>query len=201
MSKNMDRRHVVRLLATAPIAAAFDWSPAEVVRAATLSRDARFSSQGYEPQFFTRHEWETVRLLVDIIIPRDQRSGSATEAGVPEFMDFIMMDGDDERRQTVMRGGLAWLDIECRERFSKNFIDCSETERGALLDEIAWPARADSELSHGVRFFTSFRNLTASGFWSSELGVADLQYIGNTSLPKWNGCPSEQLKRLGVSYD
>lgn len=201
MSKNMHRRHVVRLLATAPLAAAFDWSAAEVVRAASLSRDARLSSQSYEPEFFKPHEWDTVRVLVDIIIPRDERSGSATDAGVPEFMDFIMLDGDDERRQTAMRGGLAWLDTDCRERFSKNFIDCSETERGTLLDEIAWPARARPELSHGVRFFTSFRNLTASGFWSSEMGVADLQYIGNTSLPEWNGCSTEQLKRLGVSYD
>ena len=116
-------------------------------------------------------------------------------------MDFIMMDGDDEGRQTAMRGGLAWLDTECRERFAKNFIDCSETERGALLDEIAWPDRARPDRSHGVRFFTSFRNLTASGFWSSEVGVADLQYIGNTSLPEWNGCSTEQLDRLGVSYD
>ena len=97
-----------------------------------------------------------------------------------------------------MRGGLAWLDIECRERFAADFSDCSEEERRAVLDDIAWPAQARPELSHGVQFFNSFRNLTASGFWSSKMGVMDLQYIGNTALPEWTGCPDEQLRKLGL---
>jgi hypothetical protein len=140
-----------------------------------------------------------VRLLVDLIIPKDGRSGSATDAGVPEFMDFMMID--QPTRQIAMRGGLAWLDSECQERFDKTFLDCAETERSAVLDDIAWPAKARPELSHGVAFFNSFRDLTASGFWTTRMGIDDLQYMGNRSVARWNGCPPEALKKLGVSYE
>jgi hypothetical protein len=142
-----------------------------------------------------------VRLLADLIIPRDQRSGSASDAGVPEFMDYLMADHDTSpEARTAMRGGLAWIDGECRRRFGKRFIDCVDRERTGLLDEIAWPARARPEMSHGVAFFSSFRDLTASGFWSSEMGVKDLRYQGNTFVPQWTGCPDVALRRIGVGY-
>jgi hypothetical protein len=137
-------------------------------------------------------------VLVDLIIPRDERSGSATDAGVPEFMDFIMIDMPP--RQLPMRGGLAWLDRECERRFDKRFIDCTEADRTAVLDDISWPQRAKKEFSQGVAFFNSFRDLTASGFWTTKMGFADLQYMGNTFVPEWKGCPEEALKKLGVSY-
>jgi hypothetical protein len=203
----MNRREAVRLLGVAPLAGAFAWTAAEVDEAwrlVGLERAERVRPQGFQPQFFTPREWETVRLLCDMILPRDARSGSATDAGVPEFIDFLMAEGDDERderRRTTMRGGLAWMDTQCRERFGHDFVDCSGAERQAQLDLIAWPAKAPAELSHGVEFFTSLRNLTASGFWSSKMGIADLRYIGNTAVPEWRGCPQEQLDRLGVHYD
>ncbi len=192
------RRDVLRVLAAATATAAFTWTPEEVVRAARVLHSGGRAGATQTPGFFTPHEWETVRLLVDIIIPRDSRSGSATDAGVPEFMDFLMLDGNDEERQTAMRGGLAWLDTECRERFGRDFLSCSEEERTAVLDDIAYPARAEPHRSQGVAFFTSFRNLTASGFWSSRMGVMDLQYIGNTAIAEWTGCPPAQLRKLGV---
>ena len=178
-----------------------DWSPAEAGRALSLSRDARGRAgpKGYAPTFFTPHEWDTVRVLVDLIIPKDERSGSATDAGVPEFMDFLMTDGSDQQR-TAMRGGLAWLDIECRKRFGKTLVECAEAERATVLDSVAWPAKAPPDLSHGVAFFNRFRDLTASGFFSSKMGVADLQYQGNTFVMEWNGCPPEVLERLGLTY-
>ncbi len=197
---DMHRREVLELLAVAPLAAAFDWGPEAIDRAGRLARGVP-RGQGFQPRFFTPHEWETVRLLVDVIIPRDERSGGATDAGVPEFMDFIMLDGDDTARQTAMRGGLAWLDIECRERFGNDFVGCQEGQRSALLDLIAWPDRAPEELRHGVAFFTSFRNLTATGFWSSRMGIQDLQYMGNTAIAEWDGCPAEQRRRLGLHED
>ena len=151
------------------------------------------------PKFFTATEFKLVRTLADIIIPKDERSGSASDAGVPEFMDFMMID--QPTRQIAMRGGLAWLDVECQERFDKTFLDCAETERTAVLDDIAWPEKARPELSHGVAFFNSFRDLTASGFWTTRMGIDDLQYLGNRSVARWNGCPPEALKKLGVSYE
>jgi hypothetical protein len=100
-----------------------------------------------------------------------------------------------------MRGGLAWLDTECRERFGKAFVECADPERTAVLDDVAWPDKAPAGLSHGVTFFNRFRDLTASGFWSSRIGVEDLRYTGNVPVQEWKGCPEAQLRKLGVRYD
>jgi hypothetical protein len=179
------------------------WTPVEADQAQRRAQQARSeatkSGAAYQPKFFTPHEYASVAILVDLIIPRDERSGSATDAGVPEFMDFMM--GDDPRRQTAMRGGLAMIDHLCEQRFDKRLIDCTDDERRAVLDTIAFPAKATPETSQAVAFFTSFRDLTASGFWSSKMGVEDLQYMGNTYVREWKGCPDEALRKLGVSYE
>jgi Gluconate 2-dehydrogenase subunit 3 len=135
-------------------------------------------------------------VLVDLIIPRDERSGSATDAGVPAFMDFMMID--QPRRQVAMRGGLAMIDRLAVDRFGKRFVSCADRERRLLLDEIAYTSNPDRSLSHAIAFFSSFRDLTASGFWSTKMGIADLQYQGNTFVSEWNGCPDAALKKLGV---
>ena len=105
---------------------------------------------------------------------------------------------EDPAGQTAMRGGLAWIDLECQDRFDKRFLECSDAERAAVLDDVAWPQRAKPEHASGVAFFNSFRDLTASGFWSSKMGVDDLKYVGNTMVPEWKGCPEEALKKLGL---
>jgi hypothetical protein len=183
-------------MALASLTTAFRWTPAEAQRVARLVRDA---VTPYAPTFFTPHEWETVRVLVDLIIPRDERSGSATDAGVPEFMDFMM--GDRPDGQVPMRGGLAWLDNEAYERSGKTFLTSTEAERTAILDDIAWPKKARAEMSQGVAFFNMFRDMTASGFWSSKIGVTDLDYQGNTFVAEWKGCPPAALQKLGVAYE
>ena len=198
--KKLNRRSMLGLLGSAPLAAGFTWTEAEAAQAAKVVQAGRAPAGkkpvAYKPKFFTAHEYATVRILVDIIIPKDARSGSATDAGVPEFMDFLM--SDDPNRQVAMRGGLAWIDAECEERFDKRFRECSAEERTAVLDDIAWPQRAKPEFIHGVAFFNSFRDLTASGFWSSKMGVTDLEYTGNVMVPEWTGCPDAALKKLGV---
>jgi hypothetical protein len=158
----MKRRDILKILLAAP-AATFSWTDAEAAQAAASAQAARAvtTAKPFVPKFFTATEFKLVRTLADIIIPKDERSGSASDAGVPEFMDFMMID--QPTRQIAMRGGLAWLDSECQERFDKTFLDCIETERTAVLDDIAWPEKARPELSHGVAFFNSFRDLTASG--------------------------------------
>ena len=193
----MKRRDVLKILLAAP-AATLSWTDAEAMQAASAAHNARAANQ-FVPKFFTPTEFKLVSVLADIVIPKDERSGSASDAGVPEFMDFMMID--QPTRQIAMRGGLAWLDSECQERFDKTFLDCIETERTAVLDDIAWPGKARPELSHGVAFFNSFRDLTASGFWTTRVGIDDLQYMGNRSVARWNGCPPEALKKLGVSYE
>jgi gluconate 2-dehydrogenase gamma chain len=193
-----DRREALRILAVAPLAAAFRWTPEAVREASARAREVVARGTPYEPKHFTAHEWDTVRLLVDVIIPKDERSGSATEAGVPEFMDFML--GDDPDLETPVRGGLAWLDHECDDRYGKTLVACSDAERTAVLDDIAWPKKAKPEHAAGVAFFNRFRDLTASGFFSSKMGVQDLGYIGNTFVTEWKGCPPEALAKLGVSY-
>lgn len=190
MTPRMSRRE-----ALAALSAVFVWTPGDVQRAAAAVRAAR----DYEPRFFTPHEWETLRVLVDLIIPRDERSGSASDAAVPEFIDFMMVERTDAQRP--MRGGLAWIDTESRRRFGKPFVRGDEAQRAALLDAIAFPATARPEHSHGAAFFTMLRDLTASGFWSSKMGIADLQYQGNTFVTEWRGCPAPALRKLGVRYE
>jgi gluconate 2-dehydrogenase gamma chain len=194
----VNRRQLLKLLAAAPAAASFAWTEAEAQQATQLAQAAQAVAAPFKPKFFTAHEYQTVRVLVDLIIPKDDRSGSATDAGVPEFMDFMM--GDQPTRQIAMRGGLAWLDVACQERYDKTFLDCGAPERRAVLDDIAWPERERPETAHGIAFFNSFRDLTAAGFWTSRMGIADLQYMGNRSVARWNGCSDEALKKLGVAY-
>jgi hypothetical protein len=195
---DISRRKALKTLGAVPVAAGFTWTTEEAAQAhqkATQAREtARTAKTAYNPKFFTAHEWETVRVLVDLIIPRDERSGSATDAGVPEFMDFLM--ADEPQRQFAMRGGLRWLDTESRKRFDRSFADCPADQRSAIVEDIAWPRNVKPEFTHGAAFFTSFRDLTASGFWSSKRGIEDLKYIGNTAVPEWNGCPDEALKHL-----
>jgi len=201
MKNDLSRREALELAAVAALTTAFRWTPNDARRAADLARAARAAApvgQAFQPKFFTPHELDTVRVLADIVIPRDDHSGSATEAGVPEFMDFMLNDRDDGR--IPMRGGLAWLDNESMERFNKSFKDCVEQQRRAILDDIAWPKRAKPEHSHGVAFFNMFRDLTASGFYSSKIGIADLDYRGNEFVTSWTGCPDEALKQLDVRY-
>jgi len=197
-----NRRTMLRMLGAGPVAAGFVWTEAEAQQAhdrahAAKQAAAKQAAGPFKPSFFTPHEYATVRVLVDTIIPKDTRSGSATDAGVPEFMDFMMID--QPARQLAMRGGLGWLDRECLSRFDKTFVGCAATERTGVLDDIAWPHKARPEHSHGVAFFNSFRDLTASGFFTSKMGFDDLQYMGNRYVPEWTGCPSDVLAKLGVS--
>lgn len=183
-----------------PASAALVWTPEELRALERSAEVFALQSSGanpFKPKFFTAHEYATVTILVDLIIPRDERSGSASDAGVPQFMDFTM--ADQPRRQVAMRGGLALLDRLTTERTGKRFSEATDTQRRGVLDEIAYTTNADPTLAHAVAFFSSFRDLTASGFWSSRMGVADLQYQGNTFVAEWTGCPDEALRKLGVS--
>ena len=150
----------------------------------------------YVPKQFTADEWRLVRLLVNYVIPRDATSGSATDAGVPEFMDFIL--GEYASNRAWMKDGLGWMNAECRRRFGKGFVSCADAQRRELLDAIAFPKRASADVKAGVDFFNRFRNMTASGFYSSRVGVADLGYIGNRPVAKWEGTPPEVLRKLGL---
>ena len=198
--ENMNRRALLKILSAAPVAASFALTEAEAQQAHHLADAAVQTAQqtgvAFTPKFFTPAEYQTVRILSDMIIPADDRSGGAIAAGVPEFMDFTMVD--QPARQLAMRGGLAWLDLECQRRFDKTFVGIADAERHAVLADLATYGELKPGLTHGQAFFRSFRDLTATGFWTTKMGMADLGYMGNTVVAKWDGCPPEALKKLGL---
>jgi len=159
-----------------------------------LEREKQLIAQG---NFFTKEEMATITILSDIIIPKDEVSGSASDAKVPDFIDFIVRDMP--QHQIPMRGGLRWVDMQCLKRFSKPFRECDQKQQIELVDLIAYPNKAPKELSQGVSFFSRLRNLVASGFYTSEIGVADIGYAGN-SPNQWNGVPADVLKQYKLAY-
>jgi gluconate 2-dehydrogenase gamma chain len=146
-------------------------------------------SGNYAPKYFSAHEYATLLLLCDTIIPKDEKSGGAVEAGASEFIDLLTSENKDY--QLEFGGGLMWLDNFCLDRFEKTFADANPDQRKEVLDLIAYRknALADPSLSQGVAFFSRLRDMTCDGFYSSKIGIADLEYIGNTALAVWPGCP------------
>jgi hypothetical protein len=203
MKNRISRRQALEVIAAVPAAGVLTWTDAEardaLEQARTARRAAAQASAAYKPKFFTAAEYAMLGTLVDLIIPKDERSGSATDAGVPEFIDFLM--SDQPARQIAMRGGLALINDVCLDRFDRRFMACTDAERGQVLDDIAFAgnALARPDLSQAVAFFNSLRDLTATGFWTSRIGITDLQYQGNVYVAEWNGCPEEALKKLGLA--
>lgn len=157
-------------------------------------RDAALHSE----QFFTPAEMKTITVLAEIIIPADEHSGGATEAKVPEFIEFIVKD--IPKFKTPMRGGLRWLDRHSAQLYNNSFTDCSHQQQISIVDQIAYPEKATPELSQGVAFFSMMRDFTANAFFTSKIGIKDLGYMGNTPN-EWDGVPADVLKQYGLEYD
>jgi hypothetical protein len=192
------RRAMLKMMMALPIAGLMPLSSlaAEVARTAP---DACVLPDGtaWKPRVLTPHELATVSVLSDWILPADEVSGSATDAGVPEFIDDWL---DFQRGDLLVeiREGLAWMDAESRQNFIRNFVDSSSTQQQQILDRIAWPEKTAAEDAKGVAFFNQFRDLTLSGFYTSEMGTRDLPYIGNEPQAEWRGCPTDVLAKLGI---
>jgi gluconate 2-dehydrogenase gamma chain len=157
-------------------------------------RDARLMKE----TFFTPHEMKTVTVLSDIILPADGTSGSASQAGVPAFIEFMMKD--QPQHQTPIRGGLMWLDNQAMKRFSKKFVECGNSDQLKIVDDIAYPETAKKEMLQGVAFFNQMRDFVMTGFYTSEMGIKDLGYMGNRAN-NWEGVPDDVLKQFGLAYD
>ena len=158
-------------------------------------------------KFFTDHEMATIIVLEDIILPKDAVSGSASDAKVHEFLEFIVKDMPSH--QTPLRGGLRWLDVYCLNHYEKPFKDCDKKQQLEIVDQIAYPVVKDAiaktdrkikpEMAQGIAFFSKMRDMVMTGFFTSEMGVKDLGYMGNTPN-QWNGVPDDVLKQYGMSY-
>jgi hypothetical protein len=206
----MDRRENIKVLLTGTVVTGFLLSSGCKPDVDTTTTDTEIKGYGRVPQeilhdkkissetFFSDKEKKMVTILVDIIIPKDEKSGSATEAGVPDFIEFMMKDYP--KFQTPMRGGLMWLENFSLASYDKSFVDITHEQRIALIDQIAYPDTATVEMKNGVKFFNLIRNLTCTGFFTSEMGINDLGYVGNRPN-QWNGVPDDVLKKFGLSYD
>lgn len=168
--------------------------PAEADR---MKEELPFNKALLDGKFFTPHEFATVGVLADIIIPHDEVSGSATDAKVPAFIDFMMLDRPEN--QTPMRGGLRWLDLTSAKQYDKAFIDCTAQQQLELVDRIAYPAKAADEYRQGAKFFTLIRNFTVTGFYTSQIGLKDVGFMGNRPN-QWNGVPDDVLRQYNMAY-
>ena len=178
---------VEKAAAAPPSSLTYDRTPEE------LEREKKLQAE----KFFDEHEMKTITVLSDIIIPKDEVSGSATDAKVPDFIEFIVKEKTEF--QVPMRGGLRWLNLQSVKLFEKPFKDATTQQQLSLVDAIAYPQKAKPEMNQGVSFFNLMRNLTASGFYTSEIGVKDVGFMGNKPN-QWNGVPADVLKQYGLSY-
>jgi gluconate 2-dehydrogenase gamma chain len=145
--------------------------------------------QAYAPKFFSPHAYKTLQALCQTIIPSDEDAKGAIEAGAPEFIDLITSENKDY--QVALGGGLMWLDNTCLDRYGKIYLECAPEQQKEILDLIAYRknAKQDSSLGQGIEFFAFLRKLTADGFFTSEIGIEYLGYIGNTFVKDFPGCP------------
>jgi gluconate 2-dehydrogenase gamma chain len=192
-SQSVTRRDILKSLAMGAVGGSvlqvIPAEAAEFVHQSVRKEKAGAPAGKYTPKYFSARQYETLNWLCDAIIPKDEHSGGAVEAGAPEFIDLLT--SENEKYQLQLGGGLVWLDSFCADRYAKSFMECTPEQRTEVLDLIAYRknAKKDASLSQGVAFFAFLRKMTCDGFYTSKIGIADLQYIGNTSLREFPGCP------------
>ncbi len=190
---SISRRDILRTLAvTAATGSVLQVIPAEAaayIHQLVRKEKAAAPAGNYTAKYFSVSQYATLVALCDAIIPKDEKSGGAVEAGAPEFIDLLTRE--NEKYQLKLGGGLFWLDGFCTDRYGKLFLDCAPAQKKEVLDLIAFRknAKQDPTLSQGVAFFAFLRKLTCDGYYSSKIGIADLGYIGNTALSEFPGCP------------
>jgi hypothetical protein len=198
-----DRRELLKILGATPMLGIAAAVPAAAQsQAYEHPSPASLASKGpFKPVSFSAKEYRTIQVLADLIIPADDKSGNATQAGVPEYIDEVASDPERKDRGRLaaqIHGGIAWLNLEAKRRFHSDFATCKPDQQKLIVDLIAYPAKAAPEHSQAVAFFNRFRDLTASGFYTSKIGIKDLQFKGNQMVSHWDGCPPEVLAKLGL---
>jgi hypothetical protein len=189
----VSRRNLFQILGAVPAAAALTSAATAEGHVHPATAEQKPSSQTpYKRQTFDDHQWQTIQVLSDLIVPADEHSGSATQAGVPEFLDdwiaFRSEQDANENLKAQIFGGLMWLDRESNAQFGGNFLDAKPDQQKQLLDRVAYPKKAKDEDHAWVFFFSELRSLVVSGYFSSKMGVAALPYLGNTAVVHWTGC-------------
>lgn len=189
----VSRREVLKSLsmtaAAGSVLRAIPLEAAEYAHHLIDAERADANAGGYAPKFFSAHQYATLRMLCETILPADADSGGAIEAGAPEFIDLLT--SENPHFQLQLGGGLMWLDSTCEGRYDNVYLNCTEQQQKEMLDLIAYRKNtaADQSLSYGVKFFSLLRNFTADGFFTSKIGIQYLGYVGNSFLTDFPGCP------------
>jgi gluconate 2-dehydrogenase gamma chain len=145
----------------------------------------------YQPKALTAHEYATLRRLADLIVPADEHSQGALEAGAADFIDYLCAASDEMRE--IYTGGLGWLDDQMMHRYDgKTFLDAPSGQQTAMLDLIAWRKNATPELNPGIDFFTWARRMVVDAYYTSPIGMKDLGYMGNSAMAQFS-VPREAL--------
>jgi len=192
-TQGISRRDVLRTLAMGmaggSVLQVIPLEAAELAHQMVHKEKAAAPAGKYAPKYFTPKQYETILSLCDAIIPKDEKSLGALEAGAPEFIDLLTSENQDY--QLALGGGLMWLDTHCIDQYGKTFMECTPEQRKEVLDLIAFRknARKDHTLSQGVAFFAFLREMTCDGYYTSKIGIEDLHYIGNVTRGEWSGCP------------
>lgn len=215
--REWSRRDLLRTTALALTAAgsgALDLRAARTIH--QLAQEEASRKGGYQPKSFTGSEWETLRRLCEMILPADDVSGSAVDAGVPEFIDLLCSTNEELAR--IFISGILWLDNRMRKGYGARFVEALPEQRRAMLDLLAatteepedpgyetyeasveyqgfqdYTTDEPSPLTPGVRFFGWVRRLTVDGFYTSPMGIADVDYRGNDSNVEYT-VPEEAIR-------
>lgn len=193
MTNAVSRRDVLRSLstvaATGSVLRVIPLEAAEYVHSMIEAEKDDAKAGEYIPKFFEPHLYKTLTTLCETILPADDDSGGAIEAGAPEFIDLLTSENSTYKAK--LGGGLQWLDSTCTHRYGKLYLDCSPQQQKEVLDLIAYRKNAvvDKGLDQGIEFFSLLRNLTSDGFFTSKIGIKYLGYIGNSFLTEFPGCP------------
>ncbi len=174
------------------------------------AQEEKKKSGTYKPKLFSEHEFQTLGRLAELIVPADSRSGSARDAGAPEFIDLLCSQNDE--LAATFTGGLSWLDAEMRQRYSATFVTARPEQQTAILDLLVeagqleqerktkgetyeqsdhykdfrrYGVHAPSDLGPGIVFFDWVRTMTVDAFYTSEIGIKDIDFRGNGSVSKY----------------
>ena len=188
--QSIERREILRILAIAAGAASFPgfsrWSFACGHVGAAVNQ---IKPATYQPLFFSASEYATVEVLADLIIPADDTPG-AREAGVSEFIDLMV--SRDDALQPRFRNGLSWLDGHSKAATGDAFVKLSPSQRTSLLESLAHKTKFRPGEEHGREFFALIREYTVMGFYTSEVGLKELDYPGLKFYAESPACPHKE---------
>ncbi|HWE48151.1 MAG TPA: gluconate 2-dehydrogenase subunit 3 family protein [Bryobacteraceae bacterium] len=169
-----DRREILKGIAAAAMAGPLELEAAQSVHSATGEDAAAAAGGVYQPKVLTRHEFDTLVKLCELIVP------GASQGGAAQFIDLL--SSQNPEMMAIYTGGLAWLDFAMKREYSVNFLAAPVDQQKAMLDKIAYRRNSTPELAAGIRFFDFSRRMTVDAYYTSAAGIKELGYMGNKGM-------------------